>query len=82
MPIITPSYPSMNSTYNVSKTTLRVMSEEFKRGAELTLQAQTIEDWESVFEETDFFIRYRMYLEIEIAAETDSEHKLWFLNLI
>jgi poly(A) polymerase len=81
MPIITPAYPSMNSTYNVSKTTLRVMSEEFQRGSEISLKAeQGLDDWESVFEETDFFIKYHKYLEIEISAETDSEHKLWYKN--
>uniref|UniRef100_A0A7S1XP67 polynucleotide adenylyltransferase n=1 Tax=Phaeomonas parva TaxID=124430 RepID=A0A7S1XP67_9STRA len=39
MPIITPNYPTINSTYNVNKWTLKVMREEFIRGRKVVEEA-------------------------------------------
>lgn len=38
MPILTPAYPSQNSTYNVNRATLAVLREEFRRGNEIMEQ--------------------------------------------
>lgn len=34
MPIITPAYPSMCATHNVTQSTKKIIEEEFKRGFE------------------------------------------------
>lgn len=35
MPIITPAYPQQNSTFNVSRSTLEVMKDEFSKSLEI-----------------------------------------------
>jgi poly(A) polymerase len=78
MPIITPAYPAMNSTYNVSESTLRLMKEEFARGADITFKIENQGlPWAVLFEKSDFFCRYKVYLQIDILAQTEDEHRKW-----
>lgn len=78
MPIITPAYPAMNSTYNVSESTLHIMKQEFSRGVQV---ANKIERegglWSVLFEKSDFFLRYKAYVQIEVFANTEDEHRKW-----
>ncbi|KAL1568393.1 Nuclear poly(A) polymerase 1 [Salvia divinorum] len=78
MPIITPAYPCMNSSYNVSTSTLRVMMEEFHRGNDICedIEANKLR-WETLFEPFAFFEAYKNYLQIDIAAETDDDLMSW-----
>jgi len=84
MPIITPAYPSMNSTYNVSESTLQLMKEEFKRGMDTTWEIERYPTkkeravyWQKLFEKSNFFGRYKHYIEIDVMAQTDHEHRKW-----
>ncbi|KAJ8548257.1 hypothetical protein K7X08_030726 [Anisodus acutangulus] len=78
MPIITPAYPCMNSSYNVSTSTLRVMTEEFHRGNEIceAIEANKV-SWGSLFEPFPFFEAYRNYLRIDIATESEDDMMKW-----
>ncbi|KAG8661569.1 hypothetical protein MANES_01G015800v8 [Manihot esculenta] len=78
MPIITPAYPCMNSSYNVSSSTLRIMTEEFQRGNEIceAMEANKA-DWDTLFEPFSFFEAYKNYLQIDINAENEDDLRNW-----
>ncbi|XP_050236629.1 nuclear poly(A) polymerase 1-like [Mercurialis annua] len=78
MPIITPAYPSMNSSYNVSYSTLRIMSEEFQRGNDICEAMEASKaDWDNLFEPFAFFEAYKNYLQIDIGAENEDDLRKW-----
>ncbi|KAJ8476099.1 hypothetical protein OPV22_019826 [Ensete ventricosum] len=78
MPIITPVYPCTNSGYNVSSSTLRVMTEEFQHGNEICKAMEANKtDWDTLFEPYPFFEAYKHYLEIDISAENESDLRKW-----
>ncbi|KAK6931556.1 polymerase, nucleotidyl transferase domain [Dillenia turbinata] len=78
MPIITPAYPCMNSSYNVSSSTLRVMNEEFQRGNEICEEMEKSNTgWSQLFEPFLFFEAYKNYLQIDISAENNDDLVNW-----
>ncbi|KAF5793311.1 putative polynucleotide adenylyltransferase [Helianthus annuus] len=78
MPIITPAYPCMNSSYNVSTSTLRVMTEQFQFGNRI---CEAIElnkaQWPALFEPYMFFESYRNYLQVDIVAANTDDLRSW-----
>ncbi|KAH9620792.1 hypothetical protein KSS87_005587 [Heliosperma pusillum] len=78
MPIITPAYPCMNSSYNVSSSTLRIMTEQFQRGHEVCEEMEANKaDWDTLFEPHPFFEAYKNYLQIDINAENADDFLNW-----
>ncbi|EJK71816.1 hypothetical protein THAOC_06705 [Thalassiosira oceanica] len=86
MPIITPCYPSMNSSFNVGEPGLRRMRDEFRRAARVSREilsgTATGEDgkkgWSSLFERSGFFGQHGAYLRVDVAATTEDEFLRWF----
>jgi len=78
MPIITPAYPAMNSTYNVSDSTLGILKEEFKRATQITTKVeQEGLPWTNLFEKSDFFTKYKAYVQVDVFAPVEEEHRKW-----
>lgn len=78
MPIITPAYPSMCSTHNVSNSTLRLALSEFERGIKITNEIETgLATWDDLFAPSDFFFKYRHFLQIVSVSSTPENAKVW-----
>ncbi|XP_066321556.1 nuclear poly(A) polymerase 4-like isoform X2 [Miscanthus floridulus] len=78
MPIITPAYPCMNSSYNVSSSTLRVIMEQFQFGNKICQEIELNKaNWNALFEPFHFFEAYKKFLVVDIVAEDDDDLRLW-----
>ncbi|PVU85428.1 hypothetical protein BB559_003529 [Furculomyces boomerangus] len=76
MPIITPAYPSMCATHNVSQSTLTIMTAEFKRGVEILDKIIDNQcEWKELFAKYNFFSRYKHYLHV-VVSTNDPESQL------
>lgn len=77
MPIITPSFPSMCSTHNVSASTQKIITRELKRGMELTgriLEKQAT--WDDLLQKSTFFMDFKYYLQLtSYSDDVDHQHK-------
>ncbi|KAF7127702.1 hypothetical protein RHSIM_Rhsim11G0049600 [Rhododendron simsii] len=78
MPIITPAYPCMNSSYNVSTSTLRVMMDQFQHGNKVCEEIELNKaQWSALFEPYLFFEEYKNYLQIDIIAADADDLLAW-----
>ncbi|KAL4604471.1 hypothetical protein ACB092_10G196000 [Castanea dentata] len=78
MPIITPAYPCMNSSYNVSASTLRVMMEQFHHGNKICEEIELNKaQWSALFDPYIFFEAYKNYLQVDIIAADVDDLLAW-----
>ncbi|KAL8226182.1 hypothetical protein R6Q57_018739 [Mikania cordata] len=78
MPIITPAYPCMNSSYNVSTSTLRVMTDQFQFGNQICEEIELNKaQWPLLFEPYMFFECYKNYLQVDIVAADPDDLRAW-----
>lgn len=82
MPIITPAYPSMCATHNVTDSTRDIMLHEFYRTGEIADKIMIgTGKWEDLFQESDFFQIYNHYLQI-VASSYSSQVQLQWSGLV
>ena len=79
MPIITPAYPVYNSSFNVNRSTLQVMKNEFDRAFLLAdkVWKGEVAVWDDVFQKTDFFVRYDYYMQVTVSAPDEDKMRRW-----
>jgi poly(A) polymerase len=80
MPIVTPVYPAMITTHNVSFSTLHVMRKQMQRAKTIVeniewniqkttrTSSTTTNKWNELFQRLDFFSMYKHYLQIQICT--------------
>ena len=79
MPIITPAYPSMCATHNITMSTKTVILRELKRGREITDKIFGGKlQWKDMFAKHTFFTdSYKYYLSVIAASKTKDAQHVW-----
>lgn len=83
MPVITPAYPSMCATHNITESTKAVILKELNRGIQVTNDIFAYKKtWADLFTKHDFFFQYKYYLTITAATRGDDEEHLKWSGLV
>ena len=79
MPIITPAYPSMCATHNITMSTKKIITKELERGGDIVDKIFTGQvGWKDLFEKHTFFTEgYKYYLSIVAASRTKEAQLIW-----
>uniref|UniRef100_T1J065 Poly(A) polymerase n=1 Tax=Strigamia maritima TaxID=126957 RepID=T1J065_STRMM len=82
MPIITPSYPQQNSSFNVCHSSRKIITDELIRGSAITNDIMLGKaDWCKLLDVTNFFANYKHFV-VLIASSESSENLLEWCGLI
>ncbi|KAL9556346.1 hypothetical protein PS6_002409 [Mucor atramentarius] len=78
MPVITPSYPSMCATHNVTASTQRIVLGEFNMAAQTVdkIMANQL-PWSALFQPHTFFHNYKYYLQVVVSGDTHERFLSW-----
>ena len=79
MPVITPAYPQMCATHNITRSTLNIITRELGRGGNITDKIFFGKlAWKDLFAKHTFFTEgYKYYLSIIAASRTKEAQLIW-----
>lgn len=79
MPVITPAYPSMCATHNITESTKKVILQELENGISVTNDIfSNKKTWSDLFSKHNFFYKYKFYLTVMASTRgTDEENLKW-----
>lgn len=79
MPVITPAYPSMCSTHNITASTMSIIKNEMLRAMQVTdkIMSSPGSSWMELFEKADFFSMYKTYVQVVASASSSEGIKDW-----
>ncbi|KAL4809219.1 Poly(A) polymerase central domain-containing protein [Aspergillus unguis] len=79
MPIITPAYPSMCATHNISMSTKAVILRELQRGGDIVDKIWAKQaTWNDLFTRHSFFTQdYKYYLGVTASSKTKEAESVW-----
>ncbi|CAD1811846.1 Poly(A) polymerase PAPalpha [Candida parapsilosis] len=83
MPVITPAYPSMCATHNITSSTQKIIMSEFDRGVEImngVVSGQ--KSWSDLLERHDFFHKYKFYLCVVAATKSNTEEHSKYSGMV
>jgi len=79
MPVITPAFPSMCATHNVTTSTKQIIMDELTRGIEICNKIGNGKlAWKDLFAKHNFFtLSYKHYLSVTATSRTKDAEKKW-----
>ena len=79
MPVITPAYPQMCATFNITHSTKAIIQRELERGSVIAEEIMAKKrPWKDLFSKHSFFTAdHKYYLAVIATSTTKEAHKVW-----